>query len=211
MNCQYLTVFWMISLQSALLACAGGLSTRLLLKSFGSRWFTLDVLFFGGPKVPNKKDLPHQLFWPMPKLEFTIFWTRNRGGNTHTINETLDVAPLLINTFVIQKTHRKNLLRQIVQDTSGQSKTSMDRLTRAHSSTVKHHAQSSINPSWNTNDLRICLNLGWFIHDVTYGPHKAVAEVSNHNEPIGKNLEFNWFERFESQWTSHSIVLFWTD
>ena len=43
---------------------------------------------------------------------------------------------------------------------------------------------------------------------ITYGPHKAVAEVSNHNEPIGRNLEFNWFE---SQWTSHSVALFWTD
>ena len=24
-------------------------------------------------------------------------------------------------------------------------------------------------------------------HIITYGPHKAVAEVSNHNEPIGRN------------------------
>ena len=24
------------------------------------------------------------------------------------------------------------------------------------------------------------------INNVTYGPHKAVAEVSNHNEPIGR-------------------------
>ena len=46
---------------------------------------------------------------------------------------------------------------------------------------------------------------------LTYGPRKAVAEVSNRNEPIGRNLEFNWFERFESQWASHSVVLFWTD
>ena len=28
------------------------------------------------------------------------------------------------------------------------------------------------------------------LKDITYGPHKAVAEVSNHNEPIGKKLEF---------------------
>ena len=30
---------------------------------------------------------------------------------------------------------------------------------------------------------------------VTYGPHKAVAEVSKDKEPIGRECaEFNWFE-----------------
>ena len=30
---------------------------------------------------------------------------------------------------------------------------------------------------------------------VTYLPHKAVAEVSKHKEPIGRECaEFNWFE-----------------
>ena len=24
------------------------------------------------------------------------------------------------------------------------------------------------------------------VYNITYGPHKAVAEVSNHNEPIGR-------------------------
>ena len=31
-----------------------------------------------------------------------------------------------------------------------------------------------------------CFNIGKLYEIVTYGPHKAVAEVSNHNEPIGR-------------------------
>ena len=35
---------------------------------------------------------------------------------------------------------------------------------------------------------------------ITYLPHEAAAEVSNHKEPIGSGrAEFNWFE---SQWMS---------
>ena len=43
---------------------------------------------------------------------------------------------------------------------------------------------------------------------ITYGPHKAVAEVSNHNEPIGRK---SGIQLVRNPWTSHSIVLFWTD
>ena len=35
----------------------------------------------------------------------------------------------------------------------------------------------------------------WHVHDITYLPHKAVAEVSKDKEPIGRGrVEFNWFE-----------------
>ena len=40
---------------------------------------------------------------------------------------------------------------------------------------------------------------------LTYGPHKAAAEVSNHNEPIGRK---SGIQLVRSPWTSHSIVLF---
>ena len=48
---------------------------------------------------------------------------------------------------------------------------------------------------------------------MTYLPHEAVAEVSNHKEPIGRGrVEFKWFE---SQLTSDSsemkadLVVMW--
>ena len=48
-----------------------------------------------------------------------------------------------------------------------------------------------------------------YIHEmnecITYLPHEAVAEVSNHKEPIGRGcVDFKWFE---SQLMSGSIVL----
>ena len=39
---------------------------------------------------------------------------------------------------------------------------------------------------------------------MAYGPHKVVAEVSNHNEPIGKGV---WSSMFESQLMSDSSEL----
>ena len=39
---------------------------------------------------------------------------------------------------------------------------------------------------------------------ITYGPRKAVAEVSNHNEPIGRGV---WSSMFESQLMSGSSEL----
>ena len=39
---------------------------------------------------------------------------------------------------------------------------------------------------------------------LTYGPRKAVAEVSNHNEPIGRGV---WSSMFESQLMSGSSEL----
>ena len=43
---------------------------------------------------------------------------------------------------------------------------------------------------------------------ITYGPHKAVAEVSNHNEPIGRKSGIQLVRKIRNQWTSHSVVLF---
>ena len=43
-----------------------------------------------------------------------------------------------------------------------------------------------------TQDNRTLVHICMYI---TYLPHEAVAEVSNHKEPIGRGrVEFNWFK-----------------
>ena len=37
-----------------------------------------------------------------------------------------------------------------------------------------------------TPRVRSMFRVVHMVHKLTYGPHKAVAEVSNHNEPIGR-------------------------
>ena len=41
---------------------------------------------------------------------------------------------------------------------------------------------------------------------LTYGPHKAVAEVSNHNEPIGRKSEIQ-LDRKSMDFTFSGFVL----
>ena len=50
--------------------------------------------------------------------------------------------------------------------------------------------------------------IGLYSDTVTYGPHKAVAEVSNHNEPIGRKSGIQ-LVRKSMDFTFNCFVLNW--
>ena len=69
----------------------------------------------------------------------------------------------------------------------------------------RHFERPIVSFHWSSSAWIIWAGIMHQTHDVTYLPHKAVSEVSNHNnEPIGRiNVKFNGFER---QSISHLVV-----
>ena len=60
---------------------------------------------------------------------------------------------------------------------------------------VRQHVEARYVYHEHTSDRCVFVYGDFISHYITYGPHKAVAEVSKDKEPIGRGCaEFNWFE-----------------